>query len=179
MENQNSLTSEEGWAEPETATEVAPEATNANYDDYLKAQEAYKSQKIRAEKAEAELKKIKNAPVEKQEKAPEVSLKDQYALLEAKVHPDDLDEVISFAKFKNIPVAEAIKTSVIKNILTERVEQRKTAEVVNTGGTKRGSVKISDEALIDKARQEGLPEKDEDIDRLVKARLQQRLDKRT
>lgn len=86
-----------------------------------------------------------------QQKQPEVSLKDQYALLQAQVPADDIDEVISYAKFKGISVTEALKSSVVKATLSEKAEMRKSAEVANTSGSKRTTVKVTEDQLVEKA----------------------------
>jgi hypothetical protein len=164
----------EGLAEPETAEADEPE-TSATYEDYLKVQKAYESQKVRAEKAEAENKQFKKLvetakPKEKETPKNTISLKDQYALLEAKVPIDDLEEVLDYASHKGLSVADALKTSVVKAILSERAEERQTAQAANIGPVMRSSSKASDETLLDKFEKGELPE--EDIERAVKARIQ-------
>lgn len=76
-----------------------------------------------------------------------LSWKDQQALLKADVHEDDLDEVVEFARFKKIPVADVLKTSAIKTILAEKAEFRKTADATNGGKPKRVLSKVTDETL--------------------------------
>ena len=76
-----------GVAEPETASE----------DELTKAKELAKNQKIRAEKAEQELKALKKAP-EKETPKNDMSLKDIRALSD--VHDDDVDSVVDWAKFR-------------------------------------------------------------------------------
>ena len=117
---------------------------------------------------------------EKAEKAPkatstkqstDLNSKDLIALMNAKVAEDDIDEVVEYAKFKNISVAEALKTSVVKTSLREKAEQRRTAEATNTGPTRSGTAKVSEEVLLEKARKSGeIPENDADLDRLLEQR---------
>lgn len=159
-----------------------PEALEPDGEDETeKERKRAENQKIRAEKAEKDNKALRAELAKKAEtetpKTDALSLKDQYALLEAKVHPDDLDEVIDFARFKKIGVAEALKQKVIKGLLSEREEERKSAVASNTGGAKKGAIRLSDEALIERAFSEGLPEKDDDIERLAQARLNQKIKK--
>lgn len=138
-----------------------------------KAQDYAKNQKIRAEKAEAELKKLKVQP--KVEVAPknDMSLKDIRALSD--VHDDDVDDLTDYAKYKNITVAEAKKTPAMQSLLKAKAEERKSAEAANTQKPARGTSTVSDDTLLERAATEGLPEKDEDIERLVEARLNQRI----
>lgn len=171
LDSQNQSTEEVVNTE-EVEVETPAEDTE---DDVEALREKNKKLFERAKKAEAEAKELKTkvkAPEQKpqtvEKQTGDVTLKDQYALLEAKVPADDIDEVISYAKYKGISVAEALKTAVVKATLSERAEVRKTAEVAHTGGGKRTTVKLSDEALVNKAEQGDLPE---DPDALVEARF--------
>jgi len=96
------------------------------------------------------------------------SLKDQYALLQAQVPADDIEEVLSYAKYKAISVAEALKTTAVKAILSEKAELRKSSEAANTSGSKRTTLKISDEAIVQKSLVGDLPD---DPEALVEARF--------
>lgn len=116
----------------------------------------------RAKKAEAEAKLLKAERIKQEETArlkpaekqaePQVTLKDQYALLQAQVPADDIDEVLRYSKFQGLSVQDALKSTVVKAVLSERAEQRKTAEVANTSGSKRTTVKVTDEQLLEKVR---------------------------
>src|SRR3990167_8840786 len=67
--------------------------------------------KVRAEKAEALAKQLKIKPEDKPEAptTPELSLKDIRALQD--VHDDDVDELVEYAKFKGVSVAEIGRAS--------------------------------------------------------------------
>lgn len=110
-----------------------------------KAEETAKNQKIRAEKAEKGYKKD-HEPAEPAKQ--ELSTVDIYALHGAKVHLDDIPEVESYAKFKGVSIAEALKSSVIKTMLSEREEMRKTAEATNTNRARKGPSTVSDEQKL-------------------------------
>lgn len=176
LDNPESL-NQEGEAEPETASEETPleEVLEEPDEELKKTQELAKNQKIRAEKAERELKQLKSQPVKeiKEVKPSDLSLKDQYALLEAKVNLEDLDEVMDYAKLKSISIAAALKTPVIKAILSEREEERTSAKVANTAQVKRGAAKVSDETLLQRAERNELEE--DEIERLVEARMNRKL----
>lgn len=149
--------------------------------DTLKAQlevaEEYgRNQKIRAEKAEQKARETaKAAPSDtkpKGESGTDLSSKDTIALINAKVHEDDVDEVVEYATFKKIPVTEALKSSVVKTLLTERAEQRSTAEATSTGKARGGSARVTGDTLLSKAQKTGeIPERKEDLEALIDARF--------
>lgn len=149
-------------------------------DELAKAKEVAENQRIRAEKAE---KKLKDKPAVKEEtsKPAEVdtpkneaviSPKDSARLMQAEIPVDDWDDVINYAEFKGLSIEEALKTSVVKATLSEKSEERKTASATNTGGTKRGSTKISGEKLLIDAERGKLPDSTttEEIQEMWKAR---------
>lgn len=140
--------------------EVEGEEKQEN-EELTKAQELAKNQKIRAEKAEAELKRLKSEP--KQEKATsqedDLSPKDWMYLAKADVHDDDLDRVVKFAKLEGITVQEALKHSDLKAILASRAEARKTAEAISTKPARVAATKISPEVIVEKAKKGEIPAK--------------------
>lgn len=109
-------------------------------------------------------------PVEKKEDESNLSSEDLYALMEAKVPHENIEEVKQAAKVLNIPISEALETSLVKSILSEKAEFKKTANATNTGGSRKGSEKVSDNDLLTKAENGELPESAEDIERLYKIR---------
>lgn len=134
-----------------------------------KAEQLANNQKIRAEKAER-LNKV--APKESiQVKSGDLSTKDLYALMDAKVPQDDVEEVRDYAKLKGISIPEALNTSFVKSLLSENAEKRNVAQASNTGVTRRSS-KLSDEDLLESVRS-GKASKlsDDDIARLAKIRV--------
>lgn len=123
------------------------------------------------------------APADKPEDKPEdkpidksategLSSNDVIAVINAKIPQEDIADVADYAKFKKISVAEALNDSVVKLMLADKAEQRKIAEGTATGdGKKRGSSKLSDEALLANASKGILPESDEDMSRLSRLQL--------
>lgn len=93
-----------------------------------------------------------------------------YSLVKANVPEEDTQEVITYARSRGMTVTEALKTPEVKAILGVRKEYRNTAEATNAGGSRRGSSKISDETLLSNAEKGIMPEKQEDLERLIKAR---------
>lgn len=99
-----------------------------------------------------------------------LSLKDIRALND--VHDDDVDDITDYAKYKGISIAEAKGTPAMKNLLSAKAEERKTAEASNTGGGKRGSSNASGKALLKKLEDEGkAPESDKDMNAMLDERF--------
>jgi hypothetical protein len=94
--------------------------------------------------------------------------KDLIALMNAKVHEDDISEVEDYAKYRGISIAEALKSSVVKTLLSERAEQRNTAIATNTSKARPSSSRVPDDVILKNAAQGKLPD---DIDALVNARF--------
>jgi DNA polymerase III alpha subunit (gram-positive type) len=100
----------------------------------------------------------------------DLSTKDLYALIDAKVPEADIEEVREYAQLKKISIAEALKSTVVKSILSDNAEKRKSAEVSSTGSSKRSSGKVSDAVLLEKAMKGELPDSQEDMERLFNLR---------
>jgi len=101
----------------------------------------------------------------------ELAPSDLIALMSNQViEAEDINEVIAYANFKKISVADALKSAAVKATLQEKNEYRKVAQATNSGTVRRGTSKVSDETLIEKARKGDLPDSDADIQRLVNAR---------
>lgn len=153
-----------------TAEDTAPEADKVEGEETIeqvraraeKAEELAKNYKIRAEKAEKKPKEVK-APEAPQSNQQDLSSRDMFVLIEAKVPQDDVDEVVEYARFKKISVADALKTSTIKAMLAERLEERNVASATNVGPSKRVGVKITDDAIIEKANKGNVPEDASDL----------------
>jgi hypothetical protein len=172
---------------PETTEEVTPEVTTTEevVEESIeevkarlaKAEEIANNYKIRAEKAEKISKSVKvETKVEtKTESNDGLSVKDTLALFGAKVtEPEDVDEVVEWARFKKIQVTEALKSETIKARLKEKSEMRATAAATNTGPARRTTTKMTPDVLVSKAKAGELPESDEGMDALAEARLAQR-----
>jgi len=175
---------EEKVVVPETTKEVTPEVTPEESGEEVveeseesvaevkarlaKAEELANNYKVRAEKAERKV--AKDAPIIREAKS-DIPSKDLIAIMNAKVHEEDIDEVLDYAKFKKISVSEALKSNAIKSHLRDQEEKRTTAEATNTGKTRGGNSKLSGEALLNIAREKGeVPEKADDLDALLEAR---------
>lgn len=132
----------------------------------VKAQELANNYKIRAEKAEKKAKE----PESKPRKESELSTMDIIALSKANLEQEDVEEVMEYAKFKGISIHEALKSSVVKATIQEKAEMRLTAQATNVNGSRRSTGKVSDETLLSNAKKGIMPESDEEMRRLIKAR---------
>ena len=149
---------------PETLDGNEGESVIEEYDDtevkLKKSHEYGENQKIRAEKAERELKE-KNARLAELEKTQEVptglGLKDMLAIHRQNIHEDDLERVQKFAQLEGVSVAEALQNEELRAILSVRQEKRKSAEVTNIT-TRRTTGKVSDDAFLAKVSKGELPE---------------------
>ena len=130
-----------------------------------KQKQLAENQKKRAEKAE----KKSKTPAPSNDSG--MSALDIIAISKADVAEEDLDEVLDYAKYKGISIAEALKSNVVKATLTDNAEHRKSAEAVSTGSTRRGSSQVSDERLLENASNGNLPSSDADMNRLAKLKI--------
>jgi hypothetical protein len=152
----------------ETSNEESSEESNELAERLAKAEELANNYKIRAEKAERFVKSVKTNEYDQQAPtAGDLSSKDLFALMEAKVSADDIDEVKEYASLKKISVAEALKAPIMKSILREKAENRNVANASNVGSSRRGSSKLSDEALLENAKKGKMPDNDADLLRLA------------
>lgn len=166
-EDREALTPEEMETLKQTIAEneaKIAEEQKAKVEELAKAKELAENYKIRAEKAEKG----------KKEEKSELSTKDVLYLAKSDIHEDDLGDVLEWAKFKNISVSEAHKA--LKGTLDVRNEERKTAAATDTKGGQR-STQISGESLLEKVRQGQVSEKEEDIDKIVDAEMEEKLKK--
>ena len=131
-----------------------------------KAEELANNYKIRAEKAEKTA-KSKQEEVATPNGATESNTTDTIAMLRAGVPEEDEQVVIKAAKSLGVTVKEALQDDVVKEILKRKAEERKTQMATHTGETVRSRGTLSDEALLQKARNGELPESDTDMKRLA------------
>lgn len=139
--------------------------------DWKKIAENYK---IRAEKAEKENKNKKQGsskPNSNSDQSNRLSDEDMYVLLENKVPSADFKDVVEYARFKKISVEEALRSNVVKVMLSDKAEIRKTAQASQSGSQRRQSGRASDQSLMENARKGQFPDNDADIERLAKARI--------
>jgi hypothetical protein len=159
----------------EEVEEITPEVETEDKSSELEE----KNRKLfeRAKKAEAEAREWKakaqntqapqttkpaeSTPSEKQDG---ISAMDAMALMGAKVtEKEDIEEVVEYARFKGVPISEALKSSTVKTILAEKAEQRATSEATNTSSGRRGTTKPSVETILANASKGNLPENPDDL----------------
>lgn len=97
---------------------------------------------------------------------------DAVLLSKSDVAAEDIDEVLGYAKYRKISIAEALKDSTLKAILKEKTEERTTAAAAQTRGGARGTSKVSGIDLLTKAETTGeVPETADGMRALAEARL--------
>jgi len=133
-------------------TEQVEETVADTETEDLKLKELNKKLYERAKKAEAEVKELKvKKPEVQPAKEGELSSKDLFALMEAKVPSQDVDEVVRASKLLGVSIPEALKDDFVKARLSTLSEQRKSAEVSNTSGSKRTATRMTDDAIVERA----------------------------
>lgn len=138
----------------------------------LKNQKAYKDQKTRAEIAEGKANKTVKPNAQTQSDAPiTLTVKDGFALAKANVADEDIDDVLEYANFKKISVAEALKTNVVKNMLSEKEEFRNSQNASTTTTARRGTPKVNDSTILENAKNGKLNDSEDDIKALFRARM--------
>jgi len=171
VQAENSNQAEEVTLDVTEETTTQEENVEENFDwkaEALKQKEYAQNQKIRAEKAEKLAKQPKvEAKIETSK--PSLSTSDLLAVINAKIHQDDIGEVEDYAKYKGISIAEALKSGVVKTLLADKEENRKVANATNAGPSRRGSVKVSGDVLLEKARNGEITD---DVEALAQARFE-------
>lgn len=187
MENENGeletlVEVEETTTPTEEKAEETPKNDSEPVDELAelkKKADLAENYKIRAEKAEKEAKKLKESKKDSSSSKDELTLttKDTLALINAKVSTDNFDTVVDWAKFKKIPISEALKDRTLQAVLREKEEEKITAEATTTRGVQRGIQKQTPEEIVSRASKGLLSDSDEDMDKLVEARMQLKLKK--
>lgn len=178
LDTQESLNPE---GEPDTTLETEPELT---VDDYKKVKELADNYKVRAEKAEAEAKKLKASqqPLEKPTpKNDEKSNEPDYAklaFLETKgvTHPDDQKIIQDEAKRLNLPLTDILGMEHIKSKLKESKSQREAEDGMPSGSGKGsgGVAKNSVEYWVNRKNPDGTYQTPEDTElagKVIAARI--------
>lgn len=150
-----SIISEYGF--DETADSERIDKLTAKELEHRKKMSQAIGQKIKWRTEATKAKDTPPQPKQEGEKKFELSLKDTITLSKSNVHEDDIDEVIEYAKFKNIPIQEALKSTVVRATLAEKEEFRKSAQATTTGTARRTNSRLSDEEIMKKFRDGEVP----------------------
>jgi len=153
-------------------TENTEQEQEENLDGHDEVEELRKQNKsLGAQKDHwRKLAQTKNDAPEDSTAKGDLSSKDLLSVMRANVHDDDLDEVIEFAKFKGISVSEAMNNDVVKTILSNNVEFRKTANTANTANARKGAQKVSGDTLKANLSKGEVPSTPEESEALYWAR---------
>jgi len=137
-----------------------------------KAEELANNYKVRAERAEKKAKTEVSQPKAKStsKTSGHMSPDDLYVLIENKVPQEDIEDVREYANLKGISLKDALKNNVVKTILSDKAEMRRTASAANVGTAKRSKGQVSDQTLLEQAAKGNFPDTDEGLARLAAAR---------
>lgn len=103
----------------------------------------------------------------------ELSTKDVFSIINAKVDEEDIDEVVKASKLLGKSIKDTLQDDTFKAILAKKVEFRKTAKGANKKGARASGKKLSDNQLLENAKKGIIPEKgSEDAEALYWARRQ-------
>lgn len=141
--------------------------------EIAKRKQAEHNQKIRAEKAEKALKlgNVKEDKPTAHSNELNLSALDTIALMKANIEDEeDINEVIEYARFKKIPISQALKSTVIRASLEEKAEHRKSALAMSTKSNRSSVQKPTEEILMSKAQKGEMPDSEDDIAKLYRAR---------
>lgn len=153
-EIRENIVSEFGFDETNDAEKIAKLV--AKEVDHRKKLSKAIGQKVKLREELSKGKTVETKPAETVSATPSLSFRDQRALMT--VHEDDIDEVIEYAALKKMSVADVLKTSTVKAIISEKESQRKVAEATNTGGAKRVVSKPTPEKVLEDASKGKIPE---------------------
>jgi len=158
----------------EDSEEVLRERLAKAEEELARRKKAEHNQKIRAEKAERALKSGASTKEDKPDTNSNqlnLSALDTIALMKANIEDEeDINEVIEYARFKKIPISQALKSTVIRASLEEKAEQRKSALAMATKTNRSSVQKPTEEILISKAQKGEMPDSEDDIAKLYRAR---------
>jgi hypothetical protein len=115
---------------------------------------------------------VANPPAPEAVKPDTMTAVDIIALAKAQVNDEDYQEVVDYAKYKNISISDALKSNYIKTTLQEREEQRKSASATIVDGGKRASTTRSGEQILSDFETKGIaPKTDDEWEKLHRARM--------
>lgn len=142
-----------------------------------KAKAIAENQRIRAEKAESKLKNGKPSKVipSSKKESSDLSNSDMITILKANVAEEDIDDVRKYAKLNGISIKESLASGFMKTLLSQKAEERATAEAAHTGSTRKTASRKSGNQLLSDAQAGNMPD---DPKVLAEARLAAKFAKR-
>ena len=159
-------------------TEITPEADQTATEDVDKLKKEIATLTAQKDhwrdKAEKKGEEKVEMPNVVEQKNDELSSKDLYALMEARVPKEDVDDVVKASKVLGKSVTESLDDEVVKALLNKKMEERTTADATNTVATRRVKTKEDGSALLADAKKGRVDDSDAGIDALVKAKFEEK-----
>jgi len=146
--------------ETELDTETTENEVDIEIDEPEETVEDLKKKLATAEAQKDHWKKKATKEVAKPtESKTDITSRDLYALMNAKVEQEDVEEVVKAAKLLGKTIQEALNDDTVKAILRTREGYRKTAEATSTKSSRPGSKTVSVDEIVSKASKGEFPEK--------------------
>lgn len=101
---------------------------------------------------------VKKKVSKKAAESNELSSKDMFSIINAKIGENDIDEVIKASKLLGLSIKDTLQDDTLKAIIAKRVEFRKTSKAANKGAARASGKKLSDHQLLENANKGVLPE---------------------
>jgi GH24 family phage-related lysozyme (muramidase) len=172
IEDSTNLTSDEDVNTEEVEETVVETETE---DDPSELIEKNKRLYERAKKAEAEAKSFR-AQLAAKEPTPtpsgngSLTIRDLAAIKD--LEADDAEWLANYASKMGLNLSDARKDKDAKAVLSVRAEERRTAAATATGAARRGTSRVSDETLLEKANRGDIGDDDTDaMRRIAEARF--------
>lgn len=164
IENNDSENVENEEVQDDVQEDTQDEDTQEEEDDSI---DEIKDRLAQLEKENKTLKiqklKTKAKKPEAKAESSELTQHDLYALMANKVHEDDIDEVVAYARLKNIDIKDALKSNVVKTILRDSEEVRQTNQVANTKTSRKAPQERTVDQIMQKIQKGELPDNPEDM----------------
>lgn len=160
-------------ASPEEVSEYLSKLESLNKQLYVRTKKAEGFELIDGKWVKPEPKDEKPKPKESKNEDG-LNQKDLITLMKSNIDEDDVEEVLNYAKFRNISVKDALESDVVKTLLNVKKEQRATAQATHTGTSAKSTTKLTDDELMINAKKGILPTNDEDMQRLARLSLKRR-----
>jgi hypothetical protein len=94
----------------------------------------------------------------KSSKTTALSNSDMFVLIKANVPEEDIQEVQDYARMKGVTIKEALSTNFVKTLLSDKAEERATAEAAHTGSSRRTTGKKTTSQVLSDAEKGDLPD---------------------
>lgn len=140
----------------EKRSEITKVVWKETTEKLTKQQEIAENQRKRAEIAERNRKSGKSGDEPNDSpKESNLSTQELYALMNAKVHLDDVEWLAKQSKLEGKPISDLLGNDEVQAVLKLRTEKRSTANATNTGKTRIGTTRPDGKTLLNELVKDG------------------------